>query len=531
MKRRVLYLITVITMLGVFACFCGCGAGGGKKDGVTPDGERIVYLRIVSSGGDRTLTVPKTASGGTAPDLWAAYSVKVDLAAGSSVSLYDNTDKVYSDYIPSDFDGTISVAGEYGFDLQISGDSGVVYVTVPQNPTPSDPDPEPDPEPVDPTPSESTNVTVYYTNSEGWNNVYAYLWNYKTGAAKSAWPGERLSVFGTSGYGEKQYAAEVDYSDYDRIVFNDGGDNKTKDLVVSKAASGYYGRDGIFTMGTENYGKVEYFTLTDAKNLSYIAAKNGKPAASKKISVYTPSDYTPAKKYGVLYMFDSQNLYIAASGAEQHHDNNGSWAVDVAVTNLIKNGGDGVIIVAVDNTDGYRDQELTMSQSFGTLTSLGDPQYGDFRNGKLDMLGDFIKETLMPWVNARYSVDTTREKTGIAGSSSGGLAAYYLGLRDNDLYGYIGAFSPANGLFTSGDWTRFYASKNGFGGGKPDIYVYCGMHDGDLEDMLLPEVKRIKNITGYGIPVTNIIENYVDGGTHGENYWRVAFNEFLSLAR
>lgn len=362
----------------------------------------------------------------------------------------------------------------------------------------------------------NTVTTVYYTNSKNWTDVYAYLWKYSTGARKAEWPGEKLAVSGTSGFGEKQYSVKVDYSVYDRIIFNDGGSNKTKDLVVSGATSGYYGEDGIFTMGTENYGRVTYTTLTDTKNLNYISSSR------KKISVYTPSGYTTSKKYGVLYMFDSQNLYAAADGLDSSQNTKNSWAADVAVTNLVKNGGNGVIIVAVDNTDGHRDAELTMSPSFGNVTSLA--YNDDFRNGKLEKLGDFIKETLMPWVKNNYSVDTRREMTGICGSSSGGLAAYYLGLRDNDLYGYIGALSPANGLFEQTDWARFYNSKN-FDAGKPKVYVYCGKGTPD-EDELLPAAKRIKDLTNYGISVT---ENYVDNATHSENYWRIAFCEFLGL--
>ncbi len=370
---------------------------------------------------------------------------------------------------------------------------------------------------------QSAKTTVYYTNSEGWGSVYAYVWNYSTGSKMAEWPGKKLTKFGTSGYGEDQYRIEVDCSVYDRVIFNDGNGKQTKDLVVGGATSGYYGESGIFTMGTDDYGKVECFDLKDTKNLSYISG------ATKKITVYTPSSYTTSKKYGVLYMFDSQSLYLAADGAAKSHysltEKREYWCADVAVTNLVKNGGDGLIIVAVDNTDGHRDSELTMSQSFGTLTDLANEP--EFYNGKLDELGNFMRETLMPWVSEHYSVDTSREKTGIAGSSSGGLAAYYLGLRDNDLYSYIGAFSPANGLFTSSDWTRFYSGKD-FSAGRPKVYVYCGKSDNDLEDMLLPAAKQIKNLTSYGFKASDIIENYVEKATHNEIYWRVAFTDFLS---
>ena len=368
-----------------------------------------------------------------------------------------------------------------------------------------------------------TTTTVYYTNSGNWTNVYAYVWNYKTEAKKTAWPGEKLTQFGTSGYGEKQYKIDVNYSQYDRIIFNNGGSSQTKDLVVSGATSGYFGQDGTFTMNTDDYGKVETITLTDNTNLSYISTKQ------KKLYIYTPPGYTKTKKYGVLFVFDGQHLFEAATGARaQAKDDPPRWQADVAVTSLVSNGGNGLIIVGIDNADGHRDQELTMSLSFGKQTYLGGSNYGDFKNGKLDELGNFIKETVMPYVEKNYSVDTSREHTGIAGSSSGGLGAYYQGLRDNDLYGYIGAFSPANGIFENAAWTNFYRNKD-FSVGKPKVYVYCGKEDRDLEDMLLPETQRIKSgLTAAGFSASDIIENYVKGATHNEIYWRIAFPEFLS---
>lgn len=456
----------------------------------TPDPDPVTNMYLKSPNG----VVEMQADGNE------RYSAKVILSVGDGVEIYDNNGTMYQNYA-GDFNGKAKIAGEHTFIITL-GESNMITVIEPQHPIiPHD-----------------TKTTVYYTNSKGWSNVYAYLWNYSSNKQKVAWPGEKLSVIGTSGYGEKQYCIEVDYSQYDRIIFNNGSGgagNQTKDLVVSQAVSGYYGEDGIFTMDTENYGNVQYVTLKDTKNLNYIANN------SKKISIYTPADYSKDKKYGVLYMFDSQNLYIAANGAQTM---NNPWAVDVAVTNMVKNGSEGVIIVAIDNTDGHRDSELTMSQSFGTLTSLADNQA--FYNGKLDELGNFIKETVMPYISAHYSVDTSREKTGIAGSSSGGLAAYYLGLRDNHLYSYIGAFSPANGLFENKDWIRFYSNKD-FGNNRPKIYVYCGVNDGGLEDMLAPAAKHIKDLTSYGFSADSIIENYVSGATHNETYWRIAFMDFL----
>ncbi|MCH5158486.1 MAG: starch-binding protein [Clostridiales bacterium] len=511
MKKKPTIFITVLLLLAIVLSACAKSpTNSPSSDEPDPIPPRTVYIQITGNTG---AIFPMQRQSDT--DGIEIFSYTISLDVGDTVTIYDS-EKSYP--FTGEFTGTVTKKGSHTFTLTIVKDGYTLETAEPSTTTkPTDPDPEPDP-PQPPTP-QTTKVTLTYTNSNGWANVYAYMWNYSSSTPKQAWPGEKLSVSATNGNGEKQYKVTVDYSVYDRIIFNNGSGAQTKDLIVGRATSGYYGEDGIFTVNSDDYGKVEYVTLTDNKNLSY------RPGASKKIAVYTPRGYTTSKSYGVIYMFDSQNLFIAASGNKSKNEN-GSWAADVAVNNLIENGSDGVIIVAVDNADGYRDSELTMSLKFGTLTSLGDPQYGEFRNGKLDEMGNFLKETVMPYVKSHYSVDDSREKTGICGSSSGGLAAYYLGLRDNDLYGYIGALSPANGLFGVADWNRFYSNKN-FSAGRPKVYVYCGYDDGNLEDMLCPAARQIKNLTSYGFSASDITENYVRYATHNEAYWRIAFQEFL----
>ena len=519
MKKRILFLLAIICMLAlVSALICACDdtpdgtdpdgpSGGNPSDGEdNPPIAFKVYFQV-SGGSPQEMTKAQEADA-------QVYAITVTLAVGDHVLIFDSNNVIYNNYVV-EFDGAAKIAGEYVFTVSITGESATVHVDIPKGSDPITPEPTPEPTPSKP---KDTKVTVYYSNSEHWSNVYVYMWNYKSSTPKAAWPGEKLTTIGTNDQNEKQYSVTVDYSQYDRIIFNDGATRQTKDLIVGSATSGYYGADGVFTMNEANYGKVQYFTLKDTKNLSYIANN------SKKISVYTPAGYSTSKKYGVLYMFDSQNLYIAAAGAEKNHDDHGSWAVDVAVTNLVKNGGDGIIIVAIDNADIHRDSELTMSQSFGSLTNLADSS--GFYNGKLDELGNFMKETLMPYIAQNYSVDTSREKTGIAGSSSGGLAAYYLGLRDNDLYGYIGALSPANGLFTTQSWNKFYAGKD-FSVGRPKVYVYCGNSDW-LEKALLPGTKAVTNLKNYGFAADSITEYYLDSGEHNESFWRIVFLDFLS---
>lgn len=271
-------------------------------------------------------------------------------------------------------------------------------------------------------------------------------------------------------------------------------------------------------MNNNNFGKVEYYTLTDEKNLSYKSDK------TTKISVFTPPDYDKSKSYPLLIMFDGQNLYKQASGREPNKDSHGSWAVDVAVCNRQKNGLVSPVIVGIDNSDGYRDQELTMSENFGDFGELEISE--SFLNGKLEDVGQFLTETVLPFVRKNYSVSSDREKTAISGSSSGGLASYYLGLRYNELFGFIGAFSPANALFSDKAWKNFYRQKD-FSVFRPQIYVYSGFNDGFIEDDLIKGAKKILDLVEYGYDEKEISERYIEFGLHNESFWRAVFPDFL----
>jgi len=51
----------------------------------------------------------------------------------------------------------------------------------------------------------------------------------------------------------------------------------------------------------------------------------------------------------------------------------------------------------------------------------------------------------------KYSIKTGRENTAIVGYSFGGRNSLYIGLTRSDLFGYIGAFSPAPGVLPGDD--------------------------------------------------------------------------------
>lgn len=263
---------------------------------------------------------------------------------------------------------------------------------------------------------------------------------------------------------------------------------------------------------------VKIVNLQDKKNLSY------REDNSKEIAILLPCDYSPTKKYRVLYAFDGQNLF--SNGVKHpYRQEFGSWECDIAIDSR-NTRYDGIILVGVFNGEGeyIRDGELTMSTEFGKLTPLADGN--GFKNGHLDEIGRFIVDSVIPYVENTFSVIQTSNARGIFGSSSGGLASYYLGLKYPELFGTIGAFSPAISLFEQEDWLKFYSNlpiNNTFS----DMYFYCGFGD-PLEQLLIGGVKESAEVLrkiGYK---GKIIERY-ENAQHNERAWKEVFPEFLDL--
>jgi enterochelin esterase family protein len=85
---------------------------------------------------------------------------------------------------------------------------------------------------------------------------------------------------------------------------------------------------------------------------------------------------------------------------------------------------------------------------------------------------EFVAEELLPWANARLSIDGDPARTVVAGSSLGGLAAAFCGLRRPDVFGLVlsqsGAYQLAEfrgpSLFAVEDRVplRFYLDAGSF---------------------------------------------------------------------
>lgn len=152
---------------------------------------------------------------------------------------------------------------------------------------------------------------------------------------------------------------------------------------------------------------------------------------TRSIAVYMPRQYAiePDRRFPVLYVQDGRSVFDGATAAVAGQE----WQLDEAAERLILEGRiEPLIVVAVDHGGSRRSYEYTPTR---------DPLSGE--GGGADSYGRMLVEELKPWVDRNYRTRPDRESTSIAGSSLGGLAALYVGLRHPDVFSRIASLSTA----------------------------------------------------------------------------------------
>lgn len=364
----------------------------------------------------------------------------------------------------------------------------------------------------------SQQITIHFSNNRNWKTVYAYIYDDASGTAKTVWPGEQMTDYTVNSYGETVYSLDVDCSQYNRIIFSNGT-AQTTDTPLTVVNSGYFiqtTKNGKFVVGTYPYGQDNEGTI-EYVNLEYSAGYN------KQITIWTPVGYDAAdtsKKYSVLYMTDGQNIFGDKSTLSGYE-----WEVDEAILSYMQNGGDGIIVVGIDNSNNKRDSELT--------PDIGDviPKYnsGGFKNGTGEAYSDFVVEKVIPYIDSNYNTNSIR---GIVGSSSGGIESFYIGMEHMDKFDYIGAISPAFLLYDEATWSDYLDTLDFSDKSKlPRIYFFNGNSATDsLEQELYKNAVAMQGwMEKKGYP-SQLMTTVVDkDATHSELFWAVWFPETLSF--
>lgn len=144
----------------------------------------------------------------------------------------------------------------------------------------------------------------------------------------------------------------------------------------------------------------------------------------RKASVILPVDYNEEKQYPVLYLLHG----IGGDHVEWCQGN-----PEIVIQNLIEDGETSEMIIVMPN--------VRARANDAAEDSLTLEHFSAFNN----FIND-LRDDLMPYIAANYSVKTGRENTAIAGLSMGGRTTLYIGITMVNTFGYIAAFSPAIGV-------------------------------------------------------------------------------------
>lgn len=231
---------------------------------------------------------------------------------------------------------------------------------------------------------------------------------------------------------------------------------------------------------------------------------------TRRIWIYLPPGYNNSKRhYPVMYLQDGQNVFDSYTSAF------GEWGVDECLDSLIEKGRPGCIVVAIDHGGNSRMSEYNPfeftwkdSASAYTFTPRGDAYL------------DFIVQTLKPHIDQQYRTLTRPEHTIIAGSSMGGLIAYYAMLKYQSVFGKAGIFSPA--FWTASGLEALTDSAAGTLGGK--YFFYIGGKEGarHIQNMVSIQEKLGRNSSAMIYSLTDAASD------HNEAAWRKWFAEFYN---
>ncbi|MFT3678949.1 MAG: alpha/beta hydrolase-fold protein [Ferruginibacter sp.] len=230
----------------------------------------------------------------------------------------------------------------------------------------------------------------------------------------------------------------------------------------------------------------------------------------RRIWLYLPEGYNKNKKrYPVLYMQDGQNVF------DNYTSGYGEWGVDECLDSLIESGKPACIVVGIDNGNDkrmseYNPYEFTMHDSALSITF--EPEG--------DAYVDFLAKTLKPYIDKKYRTLPSKENTIVAGSSMGGLIAYYAMLKYPAVFGKAGIFSPA--FWTASGLDAATDSLGDNLSGK--LFFYMGEPEGKkyVDDMISIQEKIGKNSSA-------VIYSVIDPeGRHNEAAWQKWFPAFYT---
>ena len=162
----------------------------------------------------------------------------------------------------------------------------------------------------------------------------------------------------------------------------------------------------------------------------------------RHVDVWLPANYSPQKKYAVLYMQDGQMLFDSTLTWNKQE-----WGVDETLGSLLEqNKIQDCIVVGIWNGGRSRHAEYFPQKPFESLTKTEQEiVYNAYRSGgqsiffgipiSSDRYLAFLTKELKPFIDKTYSTKADRAHTFLAGSSMGALISLYALCEYPNLFG------------------------------------------------------------------------------------------------
>jgi predicted alpha/beta superfamily hydrolase len=229
----------------------------------------------------------------------------------------------------------------------------------------------------------------------------------------------------------------------------------------------------------------------------------------RDIIIYLPPGYDEQldRRFPVLYLHDGQNLFDGATafnGQDWHVGQTADYTISAGLVEPL-------IIVGIYNTGKGRILEYTPTKV---------PRLG---GGRADRYAKFLIDEIKPFVDRDYRTQFEAPRTGIGGSSLGGLVSIYLGLKFSHVFGKIAALSPS--VWWNQRVIHRFAAAAPIEP-RPRIWLDIGTREGPR---IVEDVERFRDVLlakGWRYD-RDLHYERVEGAEHNEAAWAARVGPFL----
>lgn len=247
---------------------------------------------------------------------------------------------------------------------------------------------------------------------------------------------------------------------------------------------------------------------------------------ARNVDVWLPQNYTPKKKYAVLYMHDGQMLFDSATTW-----NHQEWGVDETLGKLMQEKKiRDCIVVGIWNNGEKRHAEYFPQKAIDNIPEKEKTELMKWLpNGPMaDNYLKFLVRELKPFIDSSFSTLKDQKNTFVAGSSMGGLISMYAFCEyPTVFYGAACLSTHWPGTFKADDNPIPFAILAYMSDHLPsrdNHKIYFDYGTAALDSLYLPFQKKADEVMkAKGYSAKNWITREFAGEDHSEHAWRKRF--------